>query len=428
MFRFIQVIISCIAVSGYLYPFTFTFFPVANTKTILALIGLIWFILRGVTKKRLEVESNILTGSLIAIFFGLICYISADINGTNDKSYAFYIGSFLTWLFGAYSVVSTIRLSDNNCNIGKLGIYLIGVSAFQCIIALVIDNNEVIKNLVNTYTAFGQHFFEEKNRLYGIGAALDPAGTRFAAIVVIAISALTTDYTIKKSKNKISFIIICFVIISIIGNMISRTTTTGILLSLMILVLSSGVIQLKIFNSQIKTFTIFFTIALLSTALFTFLYNADSYYYNLLRYGFEGFFSLVETGEFSTDSTDKLNNVMWIWPTDLKTWIIGSGIFGSFAFGTDIGYCRFILYCGIIGFSAFCLLFIYQAFDFWQKFKHYWLLFILLLALCFIIWIKVATDLMFAFAFFYWIIDDERAHLNRYLLSNENHLLYSSNT
>ncbi len=106
----------------------------------------------------------------------------------------------------------------------------------------------------------------------------------------------------------------------------------------------------------------------------------------------------MEQGTFRTDSTDKLNGNMWIWPTDTRTWTIGSGIFGDFAFRTDIGYCRFVLYCGLIGITLFSLFFIYNGFALIRLFPGSVYMSILLIALTFIVWMKVATDIFFIFA------------------------------
>lgn len=61
---------------------------------------------------------------------------------------------------------------------------------------------------------------------------------------------------------------------------------------------------------------------------------------------------------------------MWIWPDNPMTWLIGDGYFNNpinsnpyyigpastnYYMGTDVGYCRFIFYFGLIGLSAFCL-------------------------------------------------------------------------
>lgn len=139
---------------------------------------------------------------------------------------------------------------------------------------------------------------------------------------------------------------------------------------------------------------------------------------------FEAFFNWVETGELRTDSTDKLNTVMWIWPENLKGWLIGTGLFANFVYSTDIGYCRFILYCGLIGFGTFIAFFVYNAWVFACKFPFFRLLSFFLLALSFIIWMKVATDLFFIYALFIaWIGKGNRSYLGRKV--NENRLLHS---
>lgn len=92
---------------------------------------------------------------------------------------------------------------------------------------------------------------------------------------------------------------------------------------------------------------------------------------------------------------------MWVWPTDTKSWIIGTGLFDGWVYSTDIGYCRFILYCGVIGFGVFALFFIYNALIFAQRYREYNTLFLALLLLTFIIWIKVATDIFIIYALLY---------------------------
>ena len=92
---------------------------------------------------------------------------------------------------------------------------------------------------------------------------------------------------------------------------------------------------------------------------------------------------------------------MWIWPENLKGWLIGTGLFANFVYSTDIGYCRFILYCGLIGFGTFIAFFVYNAWVFACKFPFFRFLSFFLLALSFIIWMKVATDLFFIYALFY---------------------------
>ena len=144
----------------------------------------------------------------------------------------------------------------------------------------------------------------------------------------------------------------------------------------------------------------------LSVVTAVYLYNTDEYYYNLIRFAFEGFFNLVEEGEFTTDSTEVLES-MWLWPSDTKTWIIGNGIYGLWTYGTDIGYCRLILYSGLVGFVTFALSFVYYAYYFARKYPRYVWLFVSFLAMTFIVWMKVSTDILMIYVFFFWFTAEE---------------------
>ena len=79
---------------------------------------------------------------------------------------------------------------------------------------------------------------------------------------------------------------------------------------------------------------------------------------------------------------------MWIWPEDQRTWLIGSGLFDNFVYSTDIGYCRFILYCGLIGFSVFAFLFVYLGAAFALKEPKYRLMFLIFMLLTFVFGLK----------------------------------------
>lgn len=136
------------------------------------------------------------------------------------------------------------------------------------------------------------------------------------------------------------------------------------------------------------------------------LYNSSPVFKEHLRFAFEGFFNWAETGDFSTDSTDKLNSVMWIWPEDTRSWIIGTGIFGHYVYATDIGYCRFTLYCGLPGLALFSIFFIFNHLSIQSKFRHSSFLSLCLIAITFIIWIKVSTDIFFIDALLFCLDDD----------------------
>ncbi len=402
--KYITTFIIACMVSGYYFTVSFTFLPVAiNSKIILAVVGIILFIVDRLNKRTLEISKGILFSALIAILFSISCLFSVDYNSTSDYSYATYISSFMIWLMGAYAVYSVIFKRHGSFNIPILTSYLAGVSAFQCIIAMLIDKNEGVKRIADAIFYTNNDFYEGINRIYGIGAALDPAGVRFAVVLILISFVLSVDDKIKNSTKAVWFFMISFIIISVIGNIISRTTTTGILLSFVVFIGYSKIYQFIIKRNNIKIYTIFFLIIAIVVPILQYLYNTDTYYYNQLRFAFEGFFNWVENGKWETSSTEKLNAVMWVWPQDTKSWIIGTGLFDGWVYSTDIGYCRFILYCGLVGFSLFILMFLYTTIYLSMKIPNYKYLFWLLFILAFIIWIKVSTDLFFIFALFLWM-------------------------
>lgn len=391
-----------IVVSSYLFTVNISFLPtILSTKVFIAALGLIFLIIDIINKKVIEISKGFLISIIIALLFSIICYISTDLNNTIDYSYASYISSFIIWYLGAYSVCKLLKIVHGEANLRLLTYYCAAVCVFQCVIALMIDNIPIVKFVVDYLFYKGNAYYDSIDRLYGIGASLDPAGVRFAVTLVLISTVLSKDVVVRHSKKTILLLLIAFFSIFVIGNMISRTTIIGLLGALIYFFIDSGLFNIYLKNDA-KRLRKFLSITLLFTiGISTFLYYNNESFHDQMRFAFEGFFNWVEHGEWRTDSTDKLSNEMWIWPDNQKTWLIGSGLFDNFIYSTDIGYCRFILYCGLIGFSSFVLLFIFNTLLFTQRYPFYWLLFTILLGLTFVIWLKVATDIFFVYALFY---------------------------
>ncbi|MFZ4263450.1 hypothetical protein ACFRAE_15530 [Sphingobacterium sp. HJSM2_6] len=395
------IFLGCV-VSSYLFSANISYLPDSlSTKVFTAVLGFAFLIFDFINKKSIVISKGFLISNIIAIIFSIICYISTDLNNTIDYSYASYIVSFIIWYFGAYAVCKLLNIIHGEANLRILTYYCAAVCFSQCIIALLIDNIPIVKFVVDMVFYKGNAYYDSIDRLYGIGAALDPAGVRFAITLVLIAAVLSKDAVVRKNKNAIILLLISFFTIVVVGNMISRTTIVGLLGACAYFLLDSGLFNFYL-KKDAKKFRIYFSVTLLfAIGISTFLYNTNESFYEQMRFAFEGFFNWVEHGEWRTDSTDKLSNEMWIWPEDQKTWLIGSGLFDNFIYSTDIGYCRFILYCGLIGFSCFAFLFIFNSLLFTQRHPYYWLLFIILLGLTFIIWFKVATDIFFIYALFF---------------------------
>lgn len=403
MIRFLLYIILGVMASFYLFPIAFTFLPTLNTKMVLAVIGIMFASMNWVIEREIKISKGFLISVIIALLFSFICYYSTDFNKTTDYAYASYILSFAVWYFGAYAICSMIKTVHGKVDFKLVTFYAAAVCVFQCTAALMIDNIPSLKQFVDSYVSQGQDFYDEVRRLYGIGAALDPAGVRFTIVLLMITAVLNNDEKVRNNAWSISLLLISFFYIAIIGNAISRTTILGLGASLCYLVFGSSIFRHAVKKYSGKLSLLFGLFLAIAIGVSIYLYNTNIEFYDQMRFAFEGFFNYIEKGEWRTDSTDKLNREMWIWPEDQKTWLIGSGLFDNFVYGTDIGYCRFILYCGLIGFSVFSLLFVVNALVFMKRHPEYWMFFLILLVLTFVIWVKVATDIFFIYAIFYCI-------------------------
>lgn len=411
VFLLLGVLVSC-----YFFPFEFTFLPRGlNTKIILAVIAFPLIAIDVLVKRTTDMDRDILFTTVIALVFSVIGYVSVDINYSDDRSYANYIISFATWFLAAYATCHFVREIHGYLSFELLVNYLVAICVAQCFLALAIDYNVGVKSFVDAYisqdTVADVKFLNEVDRLYGIGAAVDVAGTRFS-IVLIALAAVLNDLRYKEDRGmQVALYWSAFIAIAVIGNMISRTTTVGVGMALFYLLCKSNIFQQKLSLRSLKNWFSIVVITVLLVLVAVYYYRTDAVVQEQLRFAFEGFFNWVERGEWKTDSTDRLNSVMWKWPepTDIKTWVIGQATFEDWhAVGTDIGYCRFIFYNGLLGLGTFSLFFVYNAWACAQRFPSYKLFFILLLALSFVIWMKVATDLFIIYALFFCIDREEK--------------------
>ena len=366
---------------------------------ILAVIGIGAFGWESLYNNAIKVSWHVIISVLLTILFSLWCYVSVVANGGGDNTYARYWASFAAWLGSAYAVCYFIRKLDGNLDLETLVFYLSATCVIQCILAWMIDSFPALQRWVSTYIVQGEEFYQKVNRWYGIGAALDTAGVRFSAVLVLMAHIMTTDDKVAGTPWVALFYFPAFIFIVIIGSIIARTTWVGAMLALGYMIISYLRVQHgSIQKEQLTFWTMLIGYVVVAVLISTWLYNTNPDFRQNLRFGFEGFFNWAETGVFRTDSTDKLNSIMWVWPKDTRSWIIGTGLFDNWVYGTDIGYCRFTLYCGLIGMALFSLFFIYNGIAINYIYDNVALLSLFLIALTFIIWFKVATDIFFVYA------------------------------
>lgn len=405
------VLLACL-VSFYLFPIGFKGLPESlNSKQMLAVFGAVLFILRAAAGKGLNFNVRLFISFLYAVAFSIWCYFSCTFNNTVDYAYAKYFLSFLVWISGAYAVVSLLKSAYGKVDLPMITQFISAVCIAQGILAIMVDD-------IPSFASFVDKWFiqdtrpKQVDRLYAIGCSLDSGGVRMCFAEILLVHQLVTNKTLAGDRKRIILYVTSLAAIAVLGNMIARTTTVGLLLGGAYYIYHIN----KVRNGRISTrqmlvkrWTTFILIVAFAGAVYLYNHNAD--FHKDIRFAFEGFFNLFEKGEFSTGSTDTLNERMWIWPSDFKGWLIGYGLFEwgywySSGMQTDIGYCRFTLYCGLIGLAIFALYFIYNASIVKRKFKDARVLSLVLLALTFVIWIKVSTDIFQLYALLFCLPDD----------------------
>ncbi len=416
IFRWLLVLLTGILTSFFFFPFEFTFLPGANVKMILAIVGLALAGYELIRRRNgLTIPLEFIALTTLAVAVSLASLLSISINQTPDTSYVFYVISFLVWLSAAFAVCYCIRAVHGRLDVPLVLNYLTGVCLFQCIFALIVNNYPVVANWVNHYTYFGQEVPIIAKRLYALGAMLDTAGARFAAVLAGLGLFLAEINQPLRTTTRILYIF-SFIVISIIGNMIARTTIVGTSIGLAIIVLSllfrpslsvDGNRKAESILSWLGILAITFVVCII-------LYNTNYTAKTLFRFGFEGFFSLVEKGHWEVGSNDILESMV-IFPDTIHTWIIGDGYFLNSRYDPnylgeattegyymciDIGYLRFLFYFGVIGLIPIMGVIIGSAIVCMRHFPKERILFLLVLLSGLIVWLKVSTDIFCFFALF----------------------------
>ena len=437
MYKYLVHIISVILTSFYFFPIETVFLPGMNTKMALAGIGLLILGKRLAQRRDAGINKNFFVLSLLALGISLISLLTMTINNTPDASFLTYFVSMWVWMGGAYTVVRWLDTAYGYVNVRLVCNQLIAVCVIQCLIAWTKDVYPPLQAWVDSFVG-GEAFMgnTKEARLSGIGAALDVAGLRFSAVSVM-IGYILSKVEELSHKQVVTYLA-SFLIIAVIGNMMSRTTTVGVGLALVYWIYSTNLLSLK---QNIKNQKLWFWlggILCVIIPVFIYLYFANDTFYKNIRFGFEGFFSLWETGEWQTSSNDILLEHMVVFPDNWVTWLIGDGyaanpmdktlssfgpyytgpIYHGYYKGTDIGYLRYIFYFGLVGTFVFSLFMWRSAWACIHRFKNYKMMFLMILLVNYIGWFKVSTDIFLVFAIFLVLSKEDDGQTDN-ILENE---------
>jgi len=164
--------------SFFLFPTIFTFFPIANTKMVVAACGLVTFLMQLGIGQSGKLNKDFFLLSLCALAVSFASFLTMTLNNTPDDSYLGYIVSMWVWLGAAYFVVFLIKQVHGKASVELVCLYLIGVGVAQCILAVMMEQIPALGNAIDSVCADVDDKYRE--RMHGIGCAFDVAGGRFA--------------------------------------------------------------------------------------------------------------------------------------------------------------------------------------------------------------------------------------------------------
>lgn len=426
------MVLLTILTSFYFFPFEFTFLPGINTKMAMAGFGVILLGIDLARNRKSLVDRDFFQLSLWAAAVSLISFFAVVWNDTHDYTYATYLISMWVWVAGAYVVIRAIRGLHGGVSVERVCNYLIVVCTVQCLIAFAMSQIPALKHFVDSFLGSTGFMGKMEDRMYGIGASLDVAGSRFSVILVMIVYLMTRIAETSRWKWLILYLM-AFVIVTVIGNMMSRTTSVGAIVALCYLFWRSRIFTLHLTLGMRRLYgwlTAVLLVAIVGTA---YGYQTNPAFRANLRFGFEGFFSLIEEGRWDVHSNEILKN-MYVFPDNTKTWLIGDGYFENpngaepyyvgpkwygFYQNTDVGYLRFVYYFGIFGLAAFCLFLLKTGRVCMERFPHQQSLFLVILLLNYVVWLKVSTDLFLVFALFLCIgAEENREYEQQHLIES----------
>lgn len=412
LLRTLAIIISVILTSCYYFPFDVA--TGVNLKMVMAGISLLILGVQLVRRKDAIIDKSFLILSIWGVGVSFASIAATTYNNTQDYSYLTYAVSMWVWMGGAYTLIKCIEWLNGKISVEIVCNYIIAMCTLQCVLAYMIDKYPLVENIVYMISP-GSRGVEDyaEGRLWSLGCAFDVAGIRLSCgLVVLAFMLYRTLQKVDYRKWQIALYFLSFAVITVFGNMISRTTLIGCGLFIAYLALQY-IFNMSNTQTNKRLFYSFCTCLLVAIPCVTYLYESDPSFRSYFRFGFEGFFSLAEKGEWDVGS----NEILWTmyrFPETLKTWIIGDGYMlsanndpyytGPFYLGyykgTDVGYLRFIYYFGIIGLIPCVMQMVTAAYIGVKRLPEYKMISILLLLINLICWFKVSTDAFSVLAIF----------------------------
>jgi hypothetical protein len=207
----------------------------------------------------------------------------------------------------------------------------------------------------------------DANHLFRFRGLHDSGGANLSlALALGGVYGFYSSLVLNRGRFSLRLVSSCLVLFAVM--LVGRT-------GLVVLILGVGAIfaffPLRIFSLR---FLLVMLVILVLYILAIWLYPEKKLFFvdHVFSYAFEAFLNLVQSGRFSSSSTDDLFSMIFL--PDMLTLMVGNGSFDSANAGvdrSDSGYMKILLSSGIFGFIAFYSMFFYISFRLLKSLKRF---------------------------------------------------------
>lgn len=347
--RSVIKVVLFFALFTYIYPVELKSFPVSPLR-LFQIMGFVYFIFHLLKKKR--INKILLSFYRYGVFVFMIGFFATVIwNKTYEFQFALRGLYVFLFSFLGYFIMDLMMKTTRNFSLFTVLEWMIFITVIQASISflfffqpniLAMYNELVVMDEVNE----GKIELLNSFRLVGVGAIqYATAAVQYGIMLWTAILLYNQKGSWLSNHSIVYYLILALFCIA--GGLSGRTFFIMLFATFLYILYMNGRHN---FFSSIKHILIL--ISLLGgvgiiAVFYVFAGNDEA-----LKWVFEIFINLDESGSLESDSTNQLQG-MYIFPDNFYTWLLGDGRTSNghlgFYMDTDVGYIRSVFYWGIIG-------------------------------------------------------------------------------
>lgn len=343
------------------------FFPFrawgADPRYLLLLAGLFLALWKWRMRVRLLVPRFYVKVLALPAAVGAWAVISLLYNGGGDLTFVIYPLQCVYLLMLACSVYLVQELCLGHPDIRMCIDIYIGILVVQSVVAVFAFVDPSFASMIYAMQGMDLQSSVMKAylgmRLIGIGCLFFGAGCLYGLGLILLMARFLLMPKSRGWRPTLFFSVI-YIYILIVGMAFARTTMIGFVMSVMLAFcyfMRYPSNRAAIANFR-RYLLIFGVIILCVVSAYLSSKRLQDEYGKIVEFAFEMVYSYFEGDGLSTESSEDLKT-LYVWPDNLKTYLIGDGKFWadaekqSYYMFTDVGYLRLIYYFGVPGMLLF---------------------------------------------------------------------------